>query len=146
MKIKFFPVLLLFMIILSCSNNESNQIDNIEKETTKIEIPTPTATLTPVETKIPIETKVTENSVQEVATPTPKVSIEESQIKEEPVKANLEGNLSVDIDPNSIARYIVYEQLVRWASPRDVVGETKVTEGKLVFDTLFNKRFVNFLS
>ena len=133
MKIKFFPVLLLFMIILSCSNNESSQIDNTQKETTKIEIPTPTATLTPVETKIPIETKVNENSVQEVATLTPKVSTEESQIKEEPVKTNVEGNLSVEIDPNSIARYIVYEQLVRWASPRDVVGETKVTEGKLVF-------------
>ena len=102
MKIKFFPVILLFMIILSCSDNESSQIENTQKETTKIEIPTPTTTLTPVETKIPMETKVNENSVQEVATLTPKVSTEESQIKEEPVKTNVEGNLSVDIDPNSI--------------------------------------------
>ena len=36
--------------------------------------------------------------------------VKESQIKEEPIKANVNGKLSVDIDPNSIARYIVYEQ------------------------------------
>ena len=130
MKIKFTPLLLLFLILLSCSNSESTPIDNTDKGITKIEIPTPTATL------IPVEAKEIENSTQDVATPTPtpKVSTEESQIKEEPIKANVNGKLSVDIDPNSIARYIVYEQLVRWASPKDVVGETKVTEGKLVFD------------
>ena len=66
MKIKLFPVLLLFMIILSCSNNESNQLDNTEKETTKIAIPTPTPTLLPVETKLPVGTEVTENSTQEL--------------------------------------------------------------------------------
>ena len=65
MKIKFTPLLLLFLILLSCSNSESTPIDNTDKGITKIEIPTPTATL------IPVEAKEIENSTQDVATPTP---------------------------------------------------------------------------
>lgn len=128
MKIKFTPLLLLFLILLSCSNNETNEVDQMVEKTNFVDVSTPTATSIPVE---PTDSVITP---EPISTPLPKKISNDSQIKEDPIKANVDGKLSVDIDPNSIARYIVYEQLVRWASPKDVVGETKVTEGKLVFD------------
>ena len=41
----------------------------------------------------------------------------------------------INIEKGSTARYIVREQLVRWVSEKDVSGETKLVEGKIIISS-----------
>ena len=41
----------------------------------------------------------------------------------------------INIEKGSTARYIVREQLARWISEKDVSGETKLVEGKIIISS-----------